>query len=107
MKYGIPYMGSKNKIAEWIINLLPPAENLYDLFCGGCAIAHCALLNDKWKNIVINDINGTMPKLFIDCIRGKYKDETRWISHDEFNMIWSTDPLSASNPIIYLMIKFL
>lgn len=38
MNYGLPYMGSKNKIAEWILSYLPKAENLYDLFCGGCAI---------------------------------------------------------------------
>ena len=37
-KYGILYQGSKNKIAEKIINLLPPADNFYDLFAGGCAI---------------------------------------------------------------------
>ena len=23
MRYGLPYIGSKNSIAEWIVNLLP------------------------------------------------------------------------------------
>ena len=23
MRYGLPYIGSKNAIAEWIVNLLP------------------------------------------------------------------------------------
>lgn len=45
MRYGIPYMGSKNAIADDIVNILPKADNLYDLFCGGCAITHCAILN--------------------------------------------------------------
>lgn len=45
MRYGIPYLGSKNKLAERIVSLLPRAEHLYDVFCGGCAIAHCAALN--------------------------------------------------------------
>ena len=35
MTYGLPYMGSKNKIAEDIISLFPAAENFYDLFAGG------------------------------------------------------------------------
>lgn len=42
--YGVPYQGSKNSIAEKIINIIPSAENFYDLFAGGCAITHCAML---------------------------------------------------------------
>ena len=34
-RYGLPYMGSKNQIAEWVVAQLPSAENFYDLFCGG------------------------------------------------------------------------
>ena len=44
MTYGLPYKGSKTKLAERIIDLMPRAEHLYDLFAGGCAIAHCALI---------------------------------------------------------------
>lgn len=35
MRYGLPYKGSKNSIAEWIVDELPPAETFVDLFCGG------------------------------------------------------------------------
>ena len=35
MKYGLPYKGSKNKLAERIVDLFPKADNFYDLFCGG------------------------------------------------------------------------
>ena len=83
MKYGLPYQGSKSKIADWIIDNLPPAENLYDLFAGGGAITHCAILSRKWKNIIANDIQGTM-NLFQDAINGKYKNESRWISREQF-----------------------
>ena len=48
MRYGMPYKGSKNAIAEKIINALPEAENFYDLFGGGGAIAHCAALSGKY-----------------------------------------------------------
>lgn len=77
-------MGSKNKIAEWVVSHLPRAEHFYDLFAGGCAISHCAILSRKWENIHINDINPVMTGLFVDAINGKFKDETRWIGHDEF-----------------------
>ena len=82
-KYGIVYQGSKNKIAEKIIDLLPQADNFYDLFAGGCAITHCALLSGKYKHIYANDICD-MPKLFFDAINGKYANEDRWISREEF-----------------------
>ena len=83
--YGISYMGSKNTIAYKIIDYLPKANNFYDLFCGGCSITHCAMLSRKWKNIYFNDIDGDMPKLFLDSIKGKYKNEKRWISKEDFN----------------------
>lgn len=83
MKYGFPYRGSKSKIANNIILSLPPAENLYDLFAGGGAITHCAILSKKWKNIITNDIQGTM-FLFLDAVNGKYKNEKRWISREQF-----------------------
>lgn len=83
--YGIPYMGSKNTIAHIIVDVLPKAENFYDLFCGGCSITHCAMLSKKWKHIIFNDIDKDMPQLFLDSIRGKYKDEKRWISREDFD----------------------
>ena len=91
MNYGLPYMGSKNKIAERVLSYLPKAENLYDLFCGGCAITHCAMVHNKYKNYIINDIKGIMPQLFVDCLNGKYNDEKRWISRDEFFKLKDTD----------------
>ena len=38
MKYGLPYKGSKNQIAEWVYSYFPKATNFYNLFAGGCAI---------------------------------------------------------------------
>lgn len=84
MRYGLPYQGSKNKIAEWVISNLPNADNFYDLCAGGCAITHAAMLSGKYKNFIINDINPHPTQLFVDAINGKYKDETRWISRDDF-----------------------
>lgn len=86
-RYGIPYMGSKNKIAEWVVSYFPSADNFYDLFCGGCAVTHCAMTTNKYKNFFINDIKSEMPQLFIDCINGKYLKENRWISKDDFDKL--------------------
>ena len=91
MNYGIGYKGSKNKLAERIVNLFPPADNFYDLFCGGCSITHRALLTNKFKNYYINDLDPLMPKLFLDAIHGKYKNETRWISREDFKKLKDTD----------------
>ena len=86
----MPYQGSKNAIAEKIVDLLPTAENFYDLFAGGCAITHRALIENRWKNYYVNDIND-IPQLFLDSISGKYKDEKRWISREDFMRLKDTD----------------
>ena len=81
--FGMPYMGSKSRFADEIVDLLPPCETLYDLFAGGCAITHCALLREKFERYVSNDIKGT-PKLFWDVIHRAHHDDTRWFSREDF-----------------------
>ena len=95
MKYGLPYKGSKNKLAERIVRLLPKRTHLIDLFCGGCAVSHAALLMGKYEHIHINDINWMCPTLFIDALNGKYNDENRWISREDFFRLKDTDPYVA------------
>ena len=95
MKYGLPYKGSKNKLAERIVRLLPKRTNFIDLFCGGCAVSHAALLMGKYEHIHINDINWMCPTLFIDALNGKYNDENRWISREDFFRLKDTDPYVA------------
>lgn len=92
MKYGLPYKGSKNKLAERIVRLLPKRTNLVDLFCGGCAVTHAAMAMGKYKHIHINDINWMCPTLFIDAINGKYNNDSRWISREDFFRLKDTDP---------------
>lgn len=91
MNYGIPYLGGKNKVAQWVIENLPPAKNFYDLFCGGCAITHCAMLSLKYHYFFINDIQKIMPKMFIDAVCGNFENENRWISREDFFNIKETD----------------
>lgn len=90
MRYGLPYQGSKNAIAEKLVSVLPGAENFYDLFAGGCSITHRAMLDGRWKNYYANDIDN-IPTLFLDAIKGKYKDEKRWISREDFMRLKESD----------------
>lgn len=93
--YGLPYMGSKSRIAHWVIDNLPRGRVLIDAFAGGCAITHRALLSQKWQKIIANDINGKYPQLFLDAVRGKYRDEKRWISREDFERLKFQDAYFA------------
>ena len=93
--YGLPYTGSKSRIAHWVIDHLPRGRVLIDAFAGGCAITHRALLSQKWQTIIANDINGKYPQLFLDAIHGRYRDEKRWISRQDFERLKSKDAFVA------------
>lgn len=85
--YGVPYSGSKNKLAEDIIALLPKGKRLVDLFAGGCAITHCALLSGKWESILSNDLCPLRGQtLFRKAVEGEYlkEDYYRIVSKQEF-----------------------
>lgn len=59
------------------------------MFAGGCAITHAlltqknSLFGVKYKKIIANDIN-SVPKLFVNAVIGKYRNEKRWISREMF-----------------------
>lgn len=96
MRYGLPYKGSKNKIAKQIIDALPAAETFIDVFAGGCAITHAAILSGKYKRIIANDIDVKIPMLFKDAINGNLPaDYDRFISRDEFNQLKDSDAIVA------------
>lgn len=83
--YGLPYQGSKSKLAERIVALLPKATHFYDVFAGGCAITHAALLSGKFKEVHANDITDSVT-LFKDALEGnldKYEPE-RFRSREDF-----------------------
>ena len=90
MNYGLPYMGSKNKIAEWVVGHFPEKKHFYDLFAGGCAVTHCAMLKSKFKTFTINVIS-KMTEFFMDAISGKNAAEKRWISRKDFFALKDND----------------
>lgn len=93
--YGIPYMGSKNRIAKKIIDFLPSGETLVDLFGGGGAITDCANESNKWEHIIYNELNELPYKCFLKALRGEYENEDRWISRQDFNNLKDTDEYVA------------
>lgn len=95
MNYGIPYKGSKNKIAESILAQLPPAKHFYDLFGGGGAMTHCALLSGKYEVVHYNELNPLVFKAFKMAINGEFKGENRWISKEDFERLKDSDPYVA------------
>ena len=91
MNYGLPYKGSKNSIAKWVVSHLPGSHTFVDLFAGGCAITHAAMLSGKFEQFIVNDIT-EYPQVFRDAIAGKYRNERRWISRENFFRLKDIDP---------------
>ena len=95
MNYGLPYIGSKNRIAKRLVEALPAAPVLYDVFAGGCAVTHAAMLSGKYQRFVVNDLRGWLPDAFREAINGGYAHEDRWISREDFERLKSTDAYAA------------
>lgn len=89
-RYGAPYNGSKNNIAEKVIDFLPPGKRLVDLFGGGGAITHCALTygRNKFKTALYNDFDPMVVEYVKNAFSGKLdidKYEPDIISKENFN----------------------
>ena len=91
----MPYKGSKSKIAQQIINVLPEAYYFVDLFGGGGAMTHCAALSSKYRKVIYNEIEPLIHKAFDMAVHGKFKNEKRWISREDFFKLKDTDPYAA------------
>ena len=95
MNYGVPYKGSKNKIIKWLMPLLPKGDVFVDLFCGGCAVTDAMMRESRYKRYIINDVDPMMPRTFCKALMGGYKDESRWISRDDFFRLNDKDEYAA------------
>lgn len=93
--YGVPFQGSKSKIAKKIIDLLPSATHFVDLFAGGAALSHAALLSGKYRHVHANDITDSVV-LFKDAMEGnldKYEPE-RFRTREDFEAEKDTNPFT-------------
>ena len=85
--YGVPYQGSKNRIAKDIIELLPSGHRFVDLFAGGCAMTHAALTSGKYDCALTNDKFPVLGvELFKMAVNGEFDDPKylRLVGYDEF-----------------------
>lgn len=95
MGYGLPYMGSKSAFADKIIAVLPAGERFIDLFGGGGAMAHAAVLSGKYAKVVYSDADPLACEYITRALRGDYSPERftpRWISREEFFAKKDADP---------------
>jgi len=91
MNYGLPYKGSKNKIIPFLMSQFPKKTHFYDMFAGGCSVTHGAILSDKFETFTANDISD-YPSVFLDAIGGKFANEKRWISREDFYRLKDSEP---------------
>jgi site-specific DNA-adenine methylase len=87
---GIPYMGSKRKIACKIIDFIkkqnPNVKYIYDLFGGGGAISLCALQTGMFEKVFYNEKNTGIANLFKKIKEdGVTKEFFNWIDRGTFN----------------------
>lgn len=55
-------------------------------------MTHAALESGKWPKVIANDINPMPVTFFWDAIHGKFCNETRWISREDFKTLRDSDP---------------
>ena len=91
-KLGLPYQGSKRRIATKIVDLFPAAPVLVDVFAGGCAVTHAALLSGKFDKVIANDVSDA-PQLFYYCAKYGVPEKPRWVSREDFFALKDRDPL--------------
>ena len=112
--YGVSYKGSKNKIAAEVVYNIPSAPLLIDVFAGGGAITHAALLSHRFSSILANDYDCGALQLFYRASHGliDFKEERkRWVSREDFKRLKDTDPIVryhwsfSNNGIDYLYSK--
>lgn len=94
--YGVSYKGSKNKIAAEVVYNIPSAPLLIDVFAGGGAITHAALLSHRFGSILANDYDCGALQLFYRASHGLIdfeEERKRWVSREDFKRLKDTDPI--------------
>lgn len=86
MNYGMPYKGSKNRIAYKLMQVLPAGKRFVDLFGGGGAMSHAAALSGKYDEVLYNEIEPHIAECFEKAISGGFRDFIPdWISRESFH----------------------
>ena len=85
-KYGAAYQGSKSKIADEIISMLPAKKYFIDAFSGGGALSHCALESGKFEHIIANDLQtkDILEAHFLWTPEQHLEFQKKWVTKEEF-----------------------
>ena len=88
-KLGLPYMGSKRKLAKPIVDHIlqanPQVKNVYDLFGGGGAISFEFMQRNQIDKVVYNERNKGVTELLKKIQKeGVTEDFYQWISREDF-----------------------
>ena len=84
----MPYQGSKSAVADNIIEFLPCGKRFVDLFGGGAAMSHCAVLSGKYDSVYYNELNPLLCDLLKRAIDGEFnysRFKPEFISREEFH----------------------
>jgi hypothetical protein len=86
---GIPYMGSKRKLAYWLISFLirenPQARHFFDLFGGGGAVSFEAIQCGQFASVHYNDANTAVVALMRKLQTDGVTDEMfEWVGREAF-----------------------
>ena len=89
---GIPYMGSKRKLAkrinDFILSRHPECRYFYDLFGGGGAISFDAVQRPQLERVHYNELNTAIVELIKKIRDDGVTDEFyQWVSREEFARI--------------------
>lgn len=96
---GIPYMGSKRKLAGDILQVItsrhPVLTDFYDLFGGGGSVSFTAIKDYRGFNVHYNELNSHIFKL-VEYLKTKKELEPKfyeWVTREEFfKQLNRTDP---------------
>lgn len=92
MAYGMPYKGSKSRIAERLLAVLPSGRRFVDLFGGGGAMSHAAAISGKYDRVLYNEILPHIAATFETAINGGFSSFVpQWVSREEFHAKKDTD----------------
>ena len=87
---GVPYMGSKRKIASKLLDFIvinnPSCKYFYDLFGGGGAMSFAALKYSQIERVHYNEINTGVVELIKKITKDGIPDIFfNWVTRDTFN----------------------
>ncbi len=84
-------------IARWVVDNIPPSGTLVDLFAGGCAVTHAAMLSGKFERFIANDL-GPAPEIFLSAVNGEFEGFAAVPTREEF--------YSSDDPVVRLLYSF-